>query len=248
MNKPCCILLIAEHPFSVLCKPIQIQGQNMIAPDIRAIIFDMDGVISDTAMLHYQSWQRLADEEGVQFSYEKYERMLGTTREENLRIFTEGLAVSDVTQQAWMTRKNGYFKEMAEQLTPEDALPGVNELLDQAEVAGLSVAVGSSSRNVHLVLGRLGLLDRFAVIGDGNSIVNSKPAPDIFLWVAGGLGISPQHVLVIEDSPKGVQAALTGGFYAVGVGKADLSAAHHHFDTLAGRTLDDLTGRLAVMA
>lgn len=216
----------------------------MTTLDIRGIIFDMDGVISDTAELHYQSWQRLADEEGVAFSYATYLKMLGTTRDENLRIFTQNLSVDETTRQIWMARKNAYFQEMAQSLTPQDALPGVVPLLDEIAASDLAVAVGSSSRNVRLVLGKLGLLDRFAVIGDGNSIVNSKPAPDIFLWVAGGLGISPQHVLVIEDSPKGVQGALTGGFHAVGVGKADLSAAHHHLPSLEGVSLNDLLGYL----
>lgn len=212
----------------------------MNPPQIRALIFDMDGVISNTASLHYQSWQRLADEIGQPFSEKDYEPMLGMTRIESLRLFSADLAIDEATGQAWMARKNQYFQELATTIQPGDALPGIESLLAEAQTAGLALAVGSSSRNVHLVLGRLGLLEHFAVIGDGNTVINSKPAPDIFLWVAGALGCSPQEVLVIEDAPKGVQAALTGGFYVIGVGKANLAAAHGHYASLDDVSLSDL--------
>lgn len=216
----------------------------MTQQQIRGIIFDMDGVISDTAVLHYQAWKRVADEEGLAFSRADYARMSGTTRTENLRLFTEGLDVDEATKQNWMVRKNDYFLEMIEQMQPGDAMPGIERLIHEAKAAGLKVAVGSSSRNARPVLTRLGLIDEFDVIGDGHTVVRSKPASDLFMWVAGALGLHPWEILVIEDSPKGVTAANNGGFNVVGVGHLDLSAASAQYDTLAAVSLMELIAQL----
>jgi beta-phosphoglucomutase len=194
--------------------------------DIQGIIFDLDGVIADTAELHYRSWQQLADELGLPFTRANYAPMNGTKREENLRLFTQGLDVDDATKQSWMERKNRYLVDMLNNLTPEDAAPGIVRILDEAQAAQVKVAVGSSSRNAKLVLEHLGLLDRFEVIGDGDTVVNSKPQPDIFLWVAGALRLSPHKILVVEDSQAGVQAARHGGFYVIGVGDKAGHEAH----------------------
>ena len=198
--------------------------------EIRGIIFDLDGVIADTAELHYRSWQQLADELGLPFSRADYAPMNGTKREENLRLFTQGLDVDDATKQGWMERKNRYLVDMLNNLTPEDAAPGIVRILDEAQAAQVKVGVGSSSRNAKLVLKHLGLLDRFEVVGDGDTVVNSKPQPDIFLWVAGALRLSPHEILVIEDSQAGVKAARHGGFYVIGVGD---KAGHEAHITLA---------------
>mgnify|MGYP006272837807 CR=1 FL=1 len=208
--------------------------------DIRGLIFDMDGVIADTAEFHYQSWKQLADEEGIAFDRADNEQLRGKTRDVSLQIFTEGLEIDPETRTAWMARKNRYFHERMRQLQPGDALPGITRLIATAQARGFKLGVGSSSRNARPVLERLALLDEFDVIGDGYLTHNSKPAPDIFLWVAGGLRLAPRHLLVIEDSEAGVQAALTGGFYVVGVGSAPVQDAHATYATLADVTLDDL--------
>lgn len=216
----------------------------MTNPDIRGIIFDLDGVIADTARLHYQSWLRLAQEENVPFTWETYLLMSGTTRENNLRVFTQGLALDDATKKRWFERKNSYFVEMMHDLRPGDALPGVERIMQQARAAHLKIGVGSSSRNALPVLRLLGLLDQFDVIGDGDSVERSKPAPDIFLWVAGALGLPPRHVLVLEDAPAGVEAARTGGFYVIGLGHVPLPDAHAVLPGLADSHLPDLLALL----
>jgi beta-phosphoglucomutase len=198
----------------------------MTQPDIRGLIFDLDGVIADTAEFHYRAWQRLADEEGVRFSRETYLRMTGTSRNENLQVFTENLQLDEATKREWMQRKDGYFVEMRDTLKPGDALPGVENLLKEAQVAGLKIGLASASRHAKDILRLLGLSDYFQVLGDGTIISNSKPAPDVFLWVAGGLGLAPRNCLVLEDAPAGVEAALRGGFYVLGLGSNPLEKAH----------------------
>ena len=208
--------------------------------DIRGIIFDLDGVIADTAEFHYLAWKQLADEESLVFTRADYLAMSGTKREENLRLFTQGLSIDEVTQQAWMERKNRYLVERIERLQPRDTAPGIVNLLDEAQADGIKVAIGSSSRNARLVLHYLQLTDRFEVIGDGDTVVNSKPQPDSFLWVAGALRLLPREILVIEDSQAGIQAARHGGFYAVGVGSNPLQNAHVIFPNLADVSLAEL--------
>jgi kojibiose phosphorylase len=208
--------------------------------EIRGIIFDLDGVIADTAELHYRSWQQLADELDLPFSRANYAPMNGTKREENLRLFTQGLDVDEATKQAWMERKNRYLVDMLNNLTPEDTAPGAVRILDEAQENGIKVAVGSSRRNAKLVLEQLGLLKRFEVIGDGGTVVNSKPQPDIFLWVAGAMHLLPYQILVVEDSQAGVQAARHGGFYVVGVGDKAGDEAHATLPNLADVSLSQL--------
>jgi beta-phosphoglucomutase len=205
--------------------------------EIRGIIFDLDGVIADTAEFHYLAWKQLADEEEIAFTRTDYVAMSGTKREENLRLFTQGLDIDEVTKQAWMERKNRYLVEHIERLQPQDTAPGIINLLDEAKLCGIKVAIGSSSRNARLVLHYLQLTNRFEVIGDGDTVVNSKPQPDIFLWVAGALRLHPREIIVIEDSPAGIQAARHGGFYAVGVGDNPLPQAHVTFSNLADVSL-----------
>jgi len=217
----------------------------MSTADIRGIIFDLDGVIADTAEFHYQSWQRLADEEGLAFTrQDNDEKLRGTTRVRSLELFTAGLQLDAATKQNWFERKNRYFLEKMVQLQPQDALPGVRSLLDEIEVAALPVAVGSASRNARAVLERLQLSHRFAVIGDGYSVNNSKPAPDIFLWVAGALRLPPRYVLVLEDSQAGIQAARSGGFYTVGIGDIALQGAHAVLPSLKDTSLQKLLSLL----
>lgn len=201
----------------------------------------MDGVIADTTEHHYQSWRRLGEEEGMTFSRDDNEGIRGMTRRASLEVFLRGRVLDDTTAQAWMTRKNQYFHENMRQMTPDDALPGVIRLLDEIKVAGLKLGVGSSSRNARPVLEQLQLAARFEVIGDGHVVINSKPAPDIFMWVAGALRLFPSQILILEDAGAGVEAALNAGFHVVGIGNAPgIEQAHHTVDSLADVHLADL--------
>ncbi|MBL8163225.1 MAG: beta-phosphoglucomutase family hydrolase [Anaerolineae bacterium] len=203
---------------------------------IRAFIFDLDGVIADTLTAHDLSWQRLAAEEGLTFTAEQYKRMQGLARRESLDIFLNGLQLDEPTAQAWMDRKNRYFRELLDQFTPGHCKPGAATLIAQARAAGLKVGLGSSSQNALRVIDKLGLTPQFDVMADGNTVTRNKPAPDIFLWVAAQLGVSPAETVIFEDSDAGLQAALAGGFWVVGVGGEHNDGAH-----LAVGSLDEIS-------
>jgi beta-phosphoglucomutase len=207
--------------------------------EIRAVIFDLDGVITDTAEFHYLGWQRLADEEGIAFDREANEALRGLSRRESLEAMLGDREVAEDDLQRMMDRKNGYYVDSLAQMGPQDALPGAVELVDAARDRGLSVAIGSSSRNARLVLDKLGLTDRFDAIADGHSVERAKPAPDLFLEAARMLGVAPEACVVVEDAASGVDAALAAGMVAVGVGPPDrVGHAHHRFDTTADVDLD----------
>jgi beta-phosphoglucomutase len=202
---------------------------------IRAFIFDLDGVITDTAEFHYLAWKQLADEEGIAFTREDNEQLRGVSRRESLNRMLKGRPIDEATAQAWMERKNNYYRQYLEGITPEHRLPGVTRFLDEAHAAGIALGLGSASKNARDVLAKLDLLNTFAAIGDGYSVVNTKPAPDLFVWVAGGLNVPPPQAVVFEDAEAGVEAALAGGFWAVGIGAANVNKAH-----LQARGLADL--------
>ncbi len=194
--------------------------------DIRAFIFDLDGVITDTAEYHFLAWKRLADEEGIPFTRQDNEALRGVSRRESLNRMLKGRPIDEATAQNYMQRKNDYYVASLDQITPANVLPGALNLLDEARAAGIKTGIGSASKNARPVLEKLGILDYFDAIGDGYSVVNSKPAPDLFIWTAGRLDVSPTQAVVFEDAEAGVSAALAGGFWAVGIGTADVGKAH----------------------
>lgn len=187
-------------------------------PRIEAFIFDLDGVITDTAEYHYLAWKQLADEEGYPFTREDNEQLRGVSRRESLNRLLKGAPISEEKAQEYMERKNEYYKRYLTQITPANALPNVPEFLRAARLAGIKLGIGSASKNAVDVLQRLELMTAFDAIGDGYSVVNAKPAPDLFIWVAGRLGVNPAHAVVFEDAEAGIDAALQGGFWTVGIG------------------------------
>ncbi|WP_034388767.1 beta-phosphoglucomutase [Deinococcus sp. YIM 77859] len=181
-------------------------------------IFDLDGVLTDTAELHYHSWRRLAEEEDMPFSREANAALLGRTREDALDLWLGGRSCSPEKRDELLRRKNAYFLEALEKLGPGDLLPGVADLLAEARARGVRLGLASSSRNARRVCDRLGVTALFDAFADGASVVHPKPAPDIFLWVAGRLGLHPARCIVFEDSEAGVRGARAGGFLVVGLG------------------------------
>jgi beta-phosphoglucomutase len=143
--------------------------------DIHAFIFDLDGVITDTAEFHYRAWQQLADEEGIPFTREDNDQLRGVSRRESLNRILKGRPIEEATAQAWMTRKNDYYLILLNDLAPQDALPGVAEFLDEAGSRGIKIGLGSASKNARMALDKLNLLNKFDAIGDGYSVVNNKP-------------------------------------------------------------------------
>ena len=213
----------------------------------RAFIFDLDGVIADTAEYHYQSWQQLADEEGLPFNRQDNEALRGVSRRESLRRLLKGKEIDEATAQAWMRRKNEYFSVFLNRMTPDDLLPGIAPFLDEA-AANFKLGVASSSRNARAVLKQLQVYDRFEAVADALTVVNNKPAPDLFIWTAGRLHVSPPNAIVIEDSESGVEAALAGGFRVVGIGQANVDKAHVLLTDTSALRLDSILEQLNIQA
>ena len=193
----------------------------------KGFIFDLDGVITDTAEYHFRAWKRLADEEGIPFTREDNEQLRGVSRRESLRRLLKGRPIAEETAQVWMARKNDYYLAFLDQLTPDDALPGAREFLNAARQVGIRTGLGSASRNARKVIENLQMSEFFDVLGDGNSVVNGKPAPDLFVWVAGGLGVPAAQCVVFEDAESGVEAALSAGMRCVGIGPAERVGSAH---------------------
>ena len=187
---------------------------------IQACIFDLDGVIVDTAVYHYQAWKRLANELGFDFTEAQNERLKGISRMRSLELILEwgGIHKTAAEQQALATRKNDWYVEMINQMTPQEILPGAKEFLEQVRSAGLKTALGSASKNSSAILERTGLLPLFDAIVDGNTVTASKPDPEVFLKGAAALGIAPVHCVVFEDAIAGIEAAKAAGMKSVGIG------------------------------
>jgi beta-phosphoglucomutase len=215
-------------------------------PQIAAVIFDLDGVITNTVYFHYLSWQRLADEEGIPFDKMTHDReMLGLNREDALCYLLGDRQISLERQQLLLRRKNNYYLESIDQLNCENILPGISNLLMELRGAKIKIALGSSSKNAKLVLQRLGIINFFDFIADGHSVPDLKPAPDIFLYVAEALKIPPDRCLVIEDAPAGIIAALMAGMWVLGVGPFNrLAQAHLVLPTLAEISWSDILAKI----
>lgn len=212
---------------------------------IRAFIFDLDGVITDTAEYHYRGWKRLADEQGLPFTREDNEHLRGVARRDSLMLILKGRVYLEETLQAMMTRKNDYYLAFIKEISPRDLLPGAKELLEELRAAGYKVALGSASKNAREVLERLGIESLFDAVSDGFSVERQKPAPDLFLHAAHQLGLSPSDCVVVEDAAAGIEAARAGGFQSIGIGPHErVGAAEAIFPSLAGVHLRDLLNAL----
>jgi beta-phosphoglucomutase len=192
---------------------------NHTATSFRAAIFDLDGVIVDTAEHHFLAWKRLADELGINFDREKNERLKGVSRLASLAIILENCPEPDEDRAVLADRKNGYYVEMIQQLTPADALPGVEAMLRKLRDHGIKAGVASASKNAKPVLKLLALEGLFDAIMDGFSAEKPKPAPDIFLHCAEALQTPPEECIVLEDAQAGIDAARAAGMFTVGVCK-----------------------------
>ncbi len=215
-------------------------------PDIAAVIFDLDGVITNTVYFHYLSWQQLADEEGIPFDKLTHDHgMLGLNREDALCYILGDRSVNLDQQQLLLKRKNDHYLELINELNQDHLLPGIGNLLVELHTAGVKIALGSSSKNAELVLRRLGISHLFDFMADGNSVPRLKPAPDIFLYAAKSIEIEPRQCLVIEDAPAGVTAAKSAGMWALGVGPLErLAQADLILSTLAGVSWIDILAKL----
>ncbi|BBD66262.1 beta-phosphoglucomutase [Nostoc commune NIES-4072] len=218
-------------------------------PNIQGFIFDLDGVLTDTAELHYLAWQKLADEEGIPFNRQANEALRGVSRRASLLHIIGDRPYSEAQIEEMMERKNRYYVESIQHMTPKDLLPGAIALLDELRQAGIKIGIGSASKNARTVIERLGIVDKVDAIADGYSVQQPKPAPDLFLYAAKQLGLEPAQSVVVEDAAAGIEAALAGGMWAVGLGPAErVGAAHVVLPSLEGVTWADLKAKLSNIA
>lgn len=191
---------------------------------VKGCIFDMDGVIVDTAKFHFKAWQRLSESLGIPFTHEQNEELKGVSRVDSLeKILSWGNLVLDNQKKLeLMDLKNKWYLDFVEEITPSDMLPGTFEFLSACKENKVKIALGSSSKNAILILDKLGIMDFFDVVIDGNKITLSKPNPEVFLRAAKELNLNATQCVVFEDAISGVEAAKAGGFYCVGIGEKDV--------------------------
>jgi beta-phosphoglucomutase len=190
---------------------------------IEACIFDLDGVIVDTAKYHFIAWRALAEELGFEFTQEDNERLKGVSRMKSLDILLEigALEFSEKEKHAMAEKKNTLYVSYIEKMTPEEILPGVPEFLQELRKEGIKIALGSASKNSPMILDRIQLSEMFDAVVDGNSITEAKPNPEVFLKGAERLGISPENCVVFEDAIAGIEAARNAGMYCIGIGEPE---------------------------
>lgn len=187
---------------------------------IKAVIFDLDGVIVDTAHYHYLAWKKLAKEIGIDLSVEDNEKLKGISRMQSLEIILQlgGVSLSKNEMEKLANKKNTWFVDFIERMVPEEIFPGVKTLIEKMRAQGLKIGLASSSKNAKMVLDLLRVHNLFDVIVDGNMVTNSKPDPEIFLQAAARLNVLPSECLVFEDAEAGVEAAVKAGMRCIGIG------------------------------
>ena len=208
----------------------------------KAIIFDLDGVLTDTSEYHYRAWKRLADEEGIPFTQQENDEYLrGVSRRESLMYIIRGRNYSEAQIQEMMDRKNRYYNEMITSMSPQDLVTGGRDLLSEIRNAGIKVAIASGSKNCRLVLEHLDIMSYLDGIADGYSVVNSKPAPDLFVYAAGLVQVPTLACLGVEDADAGIEAIKTAGMQALAIGpKERFHKADKVLPTLASLHLADV--------
>ena len=196
---------------------------------MQAAIFDLDGVIVDTAKYHFQAWRRLAAELGFELEPEVNELLKGVSRQRSLEIVLEaGGVAADHNQEARLRmaeRKNRWYVELVSGMDAGEILPGALECLGACRAGGVQTALGTASRNASLILDRLGIRGCFDVVVDGESVSRPKPDPEVFLVASRRLGVAAAFCAVFEDAVAGVEAAKRAGMYAVGIGRPEILSA-----------------------
>ena len=192
----------------------------------KAVIYDLDGVITDTAHYHYLAWKRLAEGEGVHFDEAFNEHLKGIDRMGSLDLILAGAPRSYTQEEklALADAKNRHYVELISTMSAADLLPGAVDALDAVRAAGLKVGLASVSKNAFTVLEHLGIRERFDDVVDAATLTHSKPHPEIFLTAARHLGVAAAECLGIEDAVAGVASIKGAGMFALGIGKPDVLA------------------------
>jgi len=191
---------------------------------IKGFLFDLDGVIVETAIFHYQAWRKMANDLGFDISEEFNEGLKGISRMDSLNLILEhvNIVLSESEKIELATKKNEHYLTLVSKMTADDILPGVKEFFTQIKQTDIKIALGSVSKNAKTILEGVGLINEFEAIIDGTKITKGKPDPEVFLKGAAELGLSPEECLVFEDAVAGVEAGKNAGMKVVGIGNAEV--------------------------
>lgn len=215
---------------------------------LSACIFDLDGVVVDTAKYHYLAWKRLAKELGFDFTIEDNERLKGISRLDSLNILLEigGIKLSDAEKEKLAEKKNQWYLEYINKMKPDEILPGVKTFIEELISKEVRIGLGSASKNAKLILNQLEIINLFEVIVDGTRVLKAKPDPEIFLLAAKDLNVEPSSCIVFEDAEAGIEAANRGNFTSVGVGNPKiLCKANIVIPNFKGMTIDKILGLIS---
>jgi beta-phosphoglucomutase len=195
----------------------------------KACIFDLDGVIVDTAKYHFLAWKRLADQMGINFTEHDNERLKGVSRMASLEIILEigGKTLPQSEKEKLADIKNRWYVEYISRMTPDEILPGALEFVRELKMKNYKVALGSASKNTPMILNRVEMADIFDAVADGNTVRRAKPDPEVFMKASSILGVEPGRCIVFEDASAGVEAALNAGMTCVGIGSSKILKDAH---------------------
>lgn len=210
----------------------------------RAVIFDLDGVLTDTAIYHFYAWKALADKLGIAFDEHDNEQLKGVDRLGSLRWILQkgGVSLSSADESRLMQQKNAHYLQLIDHITPDNLYPGVQTLFTALKQNGIKIGLASASKNAAFVVERLGIAAQFDYIADANKVINSKPDPEVFLLAAKGLGVAPPHCIGVEDAQAGIEAINRAGMKAIAIGDAKvLSGALKVYPTVQALKLNDIT-------
>ncbi|MCR5672075.1 MAG: beta-phosphoglucomutase [Butyrivibrio sp.] len=199
--------------------------------DIKAVIFDLDGVLVFTDKYHYMAWKEIAGELGIDFTEKDNDRLRGVSRAESLEIILEKYKKEPLSQEEKakiLEKKNNLYREYLKEMSPKDVSPEVRKTLKAIRDGGLKLAVGSSSKNTAFILEKTDLTDSFDGVADGTHITRSKPDPEVFLKAAQFISEDPKNCIVVEDADAGVEAALAAGMKCAAIGSATANGKAHY--------------------
>ena len=190
----------------------------------KGFIFDLDGVIVDTAKYHYKAWSSLANQLGFVFTQEDNELLKGVSRRKSLEILLTigNISASEVQKEQWMEAKNNEYLSYIQKMTPDEILPNVRNILQGLKVKGYRIALGSASKNAIEILQKVDLYAVFDVIIDGNQVNKAKPDPEVFLKAAHQMKVLPKNCIVFEDAVAGIEAAKAANMIAIGMGNSQI--------------------------
>ncbi len=214
---------------------------------IKACLFDLDGVIVDTAKYHFKAWKKMANALGFDFTEKENEQLKGVSRMDSINLILNwgDISLTETEKLKWASQKNDWYLEFLQKMDKKEILPGALAFVQDLQKKGIRIALGSSSKNAVLALSKVEMLHYFEAIIDGTKTTRSKPDPQVFQMGATALSCKPSECIVFEDAESGVAAALAGGFYAVGMGSPDnLGAAHLVLPSLSGITVEDIIAKI----